>query len=150
MSVLGAYWYWFAAGAALIGLEAVVPGVMLLWMGVGAVLVGALLSLLPDLPAGVQMVVFAIAMSGSVGGGFLIQRRRRAPPDGALLNRGLDGFIGRTAVASGDFVHGVGRINLEDSTYAARAQGGAVITKDEPVRIVGREQASFIVEELDS
>ena len=61
MSVLGAYWYWFAAGAALIGLEAVVPGVMLLWMGVGAVLVGALLSLLPDLPTGVQMVVFAIA-----------------------------------------------------------------------------------------
>lgn len=47
-------------------------------------------------------------------------------------------------------MHGVGRIYLEDSTYAAMAQAGAVITKDEPVRIVGREQASFIVEELDS
>ena len=55
-----------------------------------------------------------------------------------------------TAVASADFVHGVGRIYLEDSTYSAMAQAGAVITKDEPVRIVGREQASFIVKELDS
>ena len=96
------------------------------------------------------MVVFAIAMSGSVGGGFLIQRKRRAPTEGAPLNQGLDGFIGRTAVASADFVHGVGRVYLEDSTYPAMTQAGAVITKDEPVRIVCREQASFIVEKLDS
>lgn len=44
----------------------------------------------------------------------------------------------------------VGRIYLEDSSYAAMAQAGAVITKDEPARIVGREQASFIVKEPDS
>lgn len=53
-------------------------------------------------------------------------------------------------MASGDFEHGVGRIYLEDSTYSAMTQAGAAITKDDPVRIVGREQTSFIVDKLES
>ena len=43
-------WYWLIAGAILMGLELMVAGVFLIWIGLGAVVTGLSVLLFPALP----------------------------------------------------------------------------------------------------
>ncbi|MGY6645290.1 MAG: NfeD family protein [Salinarimonas sp.] len=110
-------WIWIIAGAVIAGLEIVVPGVFLLWIGLGALAVGLILTLAPDLPLAWQMLIFAVAMLSSLGLGFAIQRRSKA--EGApMLNQDLQAMIGRRYVALADFEAGRGRIRVADTSFA--------------------------------
>ena len=115
-------WPWIIIGAILVGLEIVVPGVFLLWIGLGAVMVGLSVLLAPDLPLAWQLLVFALAMLGSTGIGFAIQRKSRISTSGVTLNRELDAMIGRHAQAIDDFIGGQGRIRLGDTSYTAECE----------------------------
>ena len=42
-------WFWLILGLALLGLEVVVPGMILMWFGIGALITGALLAFFPDM-----------------------------------------------------------------------------------------------------
>jgi len=112
-------WYWIVGGAVLAGLEIVVPGVFLLWIGLGAVVVGLLLTTFPDLPMTWQLLIFAGSMIASIGTGFFIQRHGRSEQTAAPLNREMDGMVGRTLIAVDDFVAGRGRVRVGDTTYPA-------------------------------
>jgi membrane protein implicated in regulation of membrane protease activity len=112
-------WYWIIAGAVLAGLEIVVPGVLLLWIGLGAVLVGLLLAAIPDLPLAWQLLVFAGAMIASISSGFFLQRHGRSAQAASPLNRELEGLVGRQLLAAVDFSVGQGRVRVGDTTYPA-------------------------------
>lgn len=99
-------WPWVIAGAILVGLEIVAPGVFLLWIGLGAVIVGLSVLVAPDLPMAWQLLVFAVAMLGSIGIGFAIQRRSRISLTATTLNRELDALVGRQAEAIDGFSGG--------------------------------------------
>ena len=43
------YWNWWLLGVVLMAVEAIAPGFFFLWMGVAALLVGLLLTVLPEL-----------------------------------------------------------------------------------------------------
>ncbi len=113
-------WPWVIAGAVLIGLEIVAPGVFLLWIGLGAAAVGLSVLLAPDMPLPWQLMVFAVAMLGSIAIGFMIQRRSRISISGTTLNRELDALVGREVEAIHDFAGGHGRIRVGDSSYTAQ------------------------------
>lgn len=118
-------WIWIIAGAVIAGLEIVVPGVFLLWIGLGAFAVGLILTLAPDLPLAWQMLIFAVAMLSSIGLGFAIQRRSKA--EGApMLNQDLQAMIGRRYVALADFEAGRGRIRVADTSFA--------VVSDDPIK----------------
>ena len=68
-------WYWLVGGLVVAGLEIVVAGVFLLWIGLGAMMVGILLLLLPGMPFALQLLLFAVTMLSSVALGFFVQRR---------------------------------------------------------------------------
>jgi inner membrane protein len=51
--------------------------VFLLWIGLGAVVVGLSVLIAPDLSMAWQLLVFAGAMLGSIGFGFVVQRSSR-------------------------------------------------------------------------
>lgn len=112
-------WPWVIAGAILIGLEIVAPGVFLLWMGLGAMIVGLSVLVAPELALAWQLLVFALAMLGSISIGFLIQRRSRHGPSAPTLNRELAALVGRRVEAIDDFRDGRGRIRVGDSSYSA-------------------------------
>lgn len=57
------YWYWIVFGLILIGLEMFLPTFMTLWFGVGALFVGALLFLFPDLSLAWQLFIWALDSS---------------------------------------------------------------------------------------
>ena len=111
-------WLWFIGGLLLIGGEIVLPGVYLLWLGLGALVVGVLVAVFPDLGLTWQLVSFAFAMLGTVSLGFVIQRRG-APPAAGELNQELHALVGQRFVAASDFQVGVGRVRVGDTTYTA-------------------------------
>ena len=112
-------WGWIIAGVVIAGLEILLPGVFLLWIGFGALTVGILLSVLPDLPLPWQWLVFAASMLGSIALGFWIQRRSVRPKEAALLNREMEAMIGQRYQAITNFTAGKGRIKVQDSSFAA-------------------------------
>ena len=117
--MMGSYpWLWFIGGLLLIGGEIVLPGVYLLWIGLGALVVGVLVAVFPDLGLTWQLVSFALAMLGTVSLGFVIQRRG-APPAAGELNQELHALVGQRFVAVSDFQVGMGRVRVGDTTYAA-------------------------------
>ena len=111
-------WLWFIGGLLLIGGEIVLPGVYLLWLGLGALVVGVLVAVFPHLGLTWQLVSFALAMLGTVSLGFVIQRRG-APPAASELNQELHALVGQHFIAASDFQVGVGRVRVGDTTYAA-------------------------------
>ena len=111
-------WLWFIGSLLLIGGEIVLPGVYLLWIGLGALVVGVLVAVFPDLGLTWQLVSFALAMLGTVSLGFVIQRRG-APPAAGELNQELHALVGQRFVAASDFQVGMGRVRVGDTTYGA-------------------------------
>jgi inner membrane protein len=93
-------WAWIIAGAIIAGLEIVIPGIFLLWIGLGAVATGLVLARYPDLALEWQFLVFAVSMVSSVGIGFWIQRRSGRTKQARLMNREMKAMIGKTYVAS--------------------------------------------------
>lgn len=119
-------WGWIIFGAILIGMEILVPGVFLLWIGLGALAVGLILSLAPELPLAWQSLVFAGSMLASLGIGFCIQRRSGRTKEAVLLNREMEAMIGRKYVAIAPFSAGRGRIRVQDTSYAAIGEDSIV------------------------
>lgn len=57
------YWHWIVFGIALALLEIFLPSFTALWFGAGAILVGALLLVFPDLPLAAQVALWAVISS---------------------------------------------------------------------------------------
>jgi len=58
------WWYWILLGIVLILLELVVPSFTIFWFGLGAVLTGILLAVLPEFPMEWQLLVFSATSIG--------------------------------------------------------------------------------------
>ena len=54
------WWHWLVAGLALILAELAVPGMVLVWFGVGAIGIGLLLTALPGLTLTVQLAAWTV------------------------------------------------------------------------------------------
>ncbi len=55
------WWYWMLAGFCLIGLELIIPSFTIIWFGLGALLVGLLVALVPFMPDWLQVLLWAAA-----------------------------------------------------------------------------------------
>lgn len=89
------WWYWILLGFALIGLELVIPSFTSIWFGLGALLTGLLIALLPSLSDWVQVlawIFFSIA--------FTILWFKYLKPKGDRTHAGLskEGIIGETGI----------------------------------------------------
>lgn len=89
------WWYWVLAGFLLIGLELVIPSFTIIWFGLGALLVGILVALVPSLPDWLQVLLWAIA---SVV--FTVLWFKYLKPKGDRTHAGLskEGIIGETGI----------------------------------------------------
>jgi inner membrane protein len=112
-------WAWIIGGAIVAGLEILLPGAYLLWIGLGAIVVGLVLSVAPELPLAWQAMVFAASMLLCLGVGVWLQNRRRTAEPASTLNRETASMIGQRYMAITPFVHGRGRIRVQDTSFAA-------------------------------
>jgi inner membrane protein len=113
-------WSWIVLGLALLALEIVVPGFFLLWIGIAALLTGALSLQLWD--AGfwvwqVQVPVFLVLSLLSAYAGQKIMGGRDDETDQPLLNRRGEQMIGRIATLTEPITDGRGRIRIDDTMW---------------------------------
>ena len=114
-------WNWMLLGFVLLAAEILAPGVFLLWIGIAAILTGALSLQLWDLPAWswqVQVLVFpALSLISAYAGKRLMDSRRNEETDQPLLNRRREQLVGRTATLEEAIENGFGRIRLDDTLW---------------------------------
>lgn len=139
-------WIWIIVGVMIMGLEIIIPGVFLNWIGAGAVVAGVVLALAPDLMLAWQIIVFAISMIASLSLGFYIQRRSGVAPGAQDLNRELDAMVGERYVALTDFSLGRGRIRVGDTSYGAL--GEVDIREGMPVEVERLDQGELVVRKV--
>ncbi|MBE1236871.1 NfeD family protein [Phaeovibrio sulfidiphilus] len=116
------YWNWYVLGLGLVALELLLPGVYVIWFGIGALACGVLAQAFPDLGWPVQVVAFCGISTVSLFVGRRVIRRAR-PSDTTTLNRRLHQYVGRRAVLESPVVNGAGRIRLDDTFWIVECAG---------------------------
>lgn len=110
-------WMWLALGGTLVVLEALTPGIFMLWLGIAALLAGAAAYLAPTLAWQAQLGLFAAFALAALGVWLALARhgRRRLP---GLTNRRGEQCIGRTVEIVEPVRNGRGRARLGDGTWS--------------------------------
>lgn len=114
-------WNWMLLGFILLTLEIIVPGVFLLWIGIAAILTGALSLYLWTFDFWVwqvQVVLFLfLSLASVVIGKRLSNSRSAQSTDEPLLNMRAKQLVGRTAVLEDPMREGRGWIKLDDTIW---------------------------------
>jgi membrane protein implicated in regulation of membrane protease activity len=113
-----AYWHWWTAGAVMLIAEVFAPGVIFLWLAIGAFVAGTLLLVFPDMPWSLELLAFAIASALSLFlGRPILKRYTKEPEDGTLNERGRS-LEGTVATLVEPIVNGTGRVRLGDTSWS--------------------------------
>ncbi len=124
------WWHWCLIGLIFLGLEVFAPGAVFVWIGVGALITGALTGLLGIASWQAQCLLFILLSFAAL---FLGRRfiRRAAPASHPTLNKRLAQYVGRDAELEEAVVGGVGKVRLGDTLWRVRgpdAPAGAKVT----------------------
>lgn len=134
-------WTWLILGLVLIALETLVPGVFLVWLGIAALLTGAL-DYVFDLSWQASLVAFGLLAVVAVLAGRVLSRGRTG--DGIPeLNRRGEALVGRSFVLDQPIVFGEGRVRVDDSVWRAL---GPDLPAGAAVRVVRIDGATLVVE----
>ena len=138
-------WNWMVLGLVLLALEIVVPGVFLLWIGIAALIVGAVSLALWD--AGfwsweVQVVTFLALSLVSAYAGKKIMAGRHDDSDQPLLNQRSAQLVGRTATLKEPISEGRGRIQIDDTVWRV---AGPDLPVGAQVRVVAVKDSDLVV-----
>lgn len=117
MSEFPLFWHWWVAGLLLLALEAFLPGAFFLWMGVSALVVGALLWIAPGVALFWQVVIFALLSVGSVLAWRKLRPAKIEPPAETRLNERGRLYEGRSFTLDSAIVDGIGRLRVDDSQW---------------------------------
>ena len=138
------YWHWIVFGLALVMLEMLLPGFVLIWFGAGAILVGGLLYIFPELSWQWQFFVFSIfSVMSLFGWRFWSKNNEADDPESGVLNQRGKALIGRETLLIEPIVNGVGRIQVDDTFWRVN---GEDLENGKLVRIVDVDGATLKVE----
>jgi membrane protein implicated in regulation of membrane protease activity len=134
------FWYWWALAAVLLVFEMMLPGIVFLFLSIGALASGALLLIVADLSLELQLVVFAIV---SVASAVLLRpalrRMQQGRPADANLNARGDSMVGRTIVLDTPILGGQGRVKLGDGSWTVTGPDMAAGSRVRVAAINGNE-----------
>lgn len=136
-------WNWMVFGVILLTLEILAPGVFLLWIGIAALIVGAVSLALWNAAFWtwhVQMLLFLALSLVCAYLGKRIMSSREAQSDLPLLNRRGDQLIGRVATLSEPIENGRGRVKLGDTMWRV---SGPDLPVGARVRVVSASDADL-------
>jgi membrane protein implicated in regulation of membrane protease activity len=110
------FWYWWALAAVLLVCEMMLPGVVFLFLAIGAATAGVALLVASDMSLELQLLVFAVASVVSAVG--LRRYLRGLQPASSTLNVRGDALVGQTFVLDQPILGGRGRIRLGDGSWS--------------------------------
>lgn len=138
---LGA-WRWVILGIALLAIELVAPGTVLLWLGLAAIVVGAI-AFLGDPGWQTEVLAFgALGLAAAVGWWFFGRRDNAAVSDRPLLNRRAHACVGRVLALDEPIAGGVGRVRIDDTVWRA---AGPDLPAGARVRVMAAEGSTLKV-----
>jgi membrane protein implicated in regulation of membrane protease activity len=139
---LGA-WNWFIVAAAFAILEVLLPGYMLMWYAVAAVLVGGL-ALVLDLAWQYQLALYAVIGIALLFAAIRIAGSRTGTSDRPLLNRRGASHIGQTYALSVEARDGRGKLRVEDGEWSVRLEDGGNLPTGARVLVTGIDGNTLI------
>ncbi|MCW8982775.1 MAG: NfeD family protein [Gammaproteobacteria bacterium] len=112
------HWTWLSLGVLFIIIELVAPGAMVMWLGIAAIAMGLIVSIVP-VSWEWQIFLFSLFSVGSVL--FWRARLRKHPQqsDNPALNKKGNQLVGTHHRLSEAIVDGKGKININDSLWIA-------------------------------
>ena len=137
-------WHWLAAGAVLMALEVLLPGTMLMWFGLAAMLTGGLAYLFPVGVAGQFLAFGAFALAAIFPVRRLVARLARddAKNSNRLNRLGAD-MVGRRVAITEAVINGAGAARFGDTRWAVRCDQD--IQEGSPAVIVRVDGATLFV-----
>ena len=136
------WWHWWITAALLGIVEAMVPGAVAIWFAAAAVVVGALLLVVP-LPWQLQLVLFGALSVGALAFWRYWKREHPETSELPLLNQRAAQYIGEVCVLSEPIVQGSGKARVGDGFWKVR---GPDLPAGTPVRVTGVDGVVLIVE----
>jgi membrane protein implicated in regulation of membrane protease activity len=111
------FWHWWIAAFAFLILEIAIPGILFLWLAIGAGVAGFLLLAAPGLSFEIQGLVFALVSLASALAGRSWLKKRGQASDHPSLNRRAEAFIGQIHQLDQPIANGSGRLKLGDTEW---------------------------------
>jgi membrane protein implicated in regulation of membrane protease activity len=111
-----ASWHWIVLGVALAIAETLLPGTILLWLGISAALVGIIMLAWPDITWQTQVLMFGVIAVVAVAVGLML-RKRLHKPQPREVNLGVQRFVGQRGALSTPIANGRGEIRLGDTVW---------------------------------
>jgi inner membrane protein len=140
------FWHWLSLGFVLIAAELLISaGFFLLFIGVGAIVTGIVVLLVPDLAWQFQVVTFATLSGIALVGWWKFGRVVESDDHPNLNQRGAQ-YIGRTYTLQEAIVNGAGWCPVGDSRWNVRGPDLAAGTQ---VKVTGVESNVLLVEPID-
>jgi membrane protein implicated in regulation of membrane protease activity len=140
-STLGT-WNWLIFGLLLMGLELMLPGVFLFWVGLAALLVG-LLSFVIAPSWQLQLLMFAVFAAAAVPVWRRVARSNSSVSDSnPFLNKRAQAMVGRVFTLEKPIIDGTGTVRIDDTVWRV---AGPDTPAGSRVRIVRADGASLTV-----
>jgi membrane protein implicated in regulation of membrane protease activity len=134
-------WNWLIFGVVLMGLELLVPGVFLFWLGLAAFLVGVL-SFLIDPAWQTQLLMFAVFAVAAVPLWRRMARSNSSASDSPFLNKRAHALVGRVFTLEKPIVDGTGTVRIDDTIWRIEGPDAPAGSR---VKIVKANGASLTV-----
>lgn len=138
-------YFWWSMGGLLLLAEMLVPGASLLWLGIAALAMGAVMMLFPHLSLLVQVLVFGAFAAMAVGVYLRFFRMREPKTDRPLLNKRAAQLIGREFVLSEAIELGRGKLKIGDALWTVE---GPDLSAGDRVRVIATDGVSLKVEKI--
>jgi membrane protein implicated in regulation of membrane protease activity len=136
-------WGWLILGLLLIGGELLAPGIFLLWLGLAALVTGAVVGLTGMAWQGALLVFAALSLASVLAGRVLTRRKGEEPDIAAGLNDRGRQLIGKVFTLEATMAGGEGRIRVGDSSW--RVTGPELLAGTQ-IRVMRVEGATLVVE----
>jgi inner membrane protein len=133
------FWYWWALSAAMLVFEMMLPGVVFLFLSVGAAIAGMLLILEPEMSIEMQLVVFAVVAVASAVGLRPLLRGMQSRSDDPNLNARGNSMIGKVFVLDQPILRGRGRLIMGDGSWTVTGPDMAAGAKVRVAAVDGTE-----------
>jgi inner membrane protein len=127
------YLYWLAAGLLLAAAEMIVPGFILMWFGIAALVVGFITLGFPDMGWPAQLGIFAVLTTALMAFWWSYQKNRPKSDQISAFNHRANSLIGKTITLTDAIRHGQGKSFIGDTLWQIVGQDAA---KGSQVRIV--------------
>ncbi|WP_109078652.1 NfeD family protein [Aggregatibacter kilianii] len=139
-------WHWLILGFILLIAEIVIPGVFLLWWGLAAIVVAAIMKFIPTLPLSVLAVIYAvIAIVLSIIWWRYQHGKDQIDQTKTVLNQRDHAMIGARGKVLEMAENGIGRGAFGDTTWRIK---GHDLTANDIVEVIAVDSITLKVKKI--